>query len=227
MLRIRTFFVLTALLSSLVVAVGMSAKTEAQQPLAPGLSALTPVGPFLLSFNENGQATIAVNGGPTTPLTGTLMADPTNPAVGSVPVLTYLLPEPVITGDVSFAEPGGGISDWLRFTDAAGTFSGAATGAGPRMIFYSEFELGELNRELADTGFPANLGTGNVLAMLEVGPEGANGFDYRPGGVPYPANNEYVGISDRVPEPSSLVLFGSGLAALGLIVRRRRQLSDI
>jgi len=28
-------------------------------------------------------------------------------------VLAFSLPEPVITGTVSFTEPGGGISDWL------------------------------------------------------------------------------------------------------------------
>ena len=54
-----TFLVSAALASSLVVVVGITAQTEAQQ-LRPGLSALTPVGPFLLSFDENGHATIAI-----------------------------------------------------------------------------------------------------------------------------------------------------------------------
>ena len=40
----------------------------------PGFSAALP-DPFLLTFDENGHATIAINGGATNPLTGTLQAD--------------------------------------------------------------------------------------------------------------------------------------------------------
>ena len=57
-----------ALIGSLAVAVSMNAGAAE----APGLSALTPVGPFLLTFDENGHATIAINGGPATTLTGIL-----------------------------------------------------------------------------------------------------------------------------------------------------------
>ena len=51
------------------------------------------------------------------------------------------------------------------------------------MIYYSDFELGELDPDLADTGFPANLcGTGVncTVGPVEVGPEGSNSFDYQP-----------------------------------------------
>ena len=240
MLRISTYLVSTALAGSLFMAVGMTATA---QPLEPGTCAGTGCAtdgtaaapdPMILHFDENGNATIAVNGGPTMTLTGSLMADPANPNGGGTPVLTYLLPQPVVSGDVSFAEPPAtassctptslsSCSDWLRFTDNTGVINGNATGAGSRMIFYSDFELGELNPDLADTGFPANIGTGNVFASVEVGPEGNNGFDYLPAGVHYPANNEYVGISDAaVPEPTSLVLLGSAIAMMGLAKRRRR-----
>jgi hypothetical protein len=133
-----------------------------------------------------------------------------------------MLPEPVVTGDVSFAEPTGGISDWIRFTDAAGTISGAATGAGPRMLFYSDFEVGEVNAELADRGFPTNIGTGNFVARLEVGVEGNNGFNYLPG-APYPQNNQYIGISDAIPEPETYAMLLAGLGLMGFVARRRRQ----
>src|SRR5438105_10382135 len=129
----------------------------------PGFSAVLP-DPFLLTFNENGTATIAINGGAPQPLIGTLAADPAaGTGAGGQTVLTYLLPEPVVAGDVRILETGSTtlVSDCLRFTDNAGTLgtltSPAVTGAGPRMIYYSEFETGELGAPLADKGFPTNL----------------------------------------------------------------------
>jgi hypothetical protein len=212
----------TAIVGSLLAAFSMGA--AAQTTPAPGLSALMPVGPFLVRFDENGNATIQVGGGPVTTLTGVLSPDPTLPAgPGQGLALTYMLPEPVVAGDVSFAEVAGvPASDWLRFTDSAGSLRGA-TGAGPRMLFYSDVELGETGPDLADRPFPTNLGSGNFLAQLEVGIEGNNGFDYRPGGVPAFQNNEYVGISDAIPEPETYALMLAGLGALGFVGSRRRK----
>ena len=182
--RISTCLKAAAIAGSLISLFPMNASAQITTG-APGLSALVPTGPFLVRFDEDGHATIAINGGAATVLTGTLAPDPTIPAgAGQQLALTFMLPEPVVAGDVSFAEVAGAAgSDWLRFTDNAGNLRGA-TGAGTRMIFYSEFEPGETNASLADRGFPTNLGSGNTLAQLEVGLEGNNGFDYRPGGVP-------------------------------------------
>ena len=228
----------------LVLAAGMTAMA---QPLeAPGTCAGTGCAtdgttvapgaipdPMILHFAETTTAaTIAINGGATVPLIGMQEPDPSNPAGGGGQlVLAFPLPQPVISGDACFDDPpsyGGGLSDCLRFTDNTGVFSGAVTGAGSQMIFYS---IAEAPFAPADTGFPANIGTGNLLTLLEtVNPDGSSGFDYQPGGVAYPANNEYVGISDgpggEVPisEPATLALLGSALAAMMGLVKRRRRL---
>ena len=213
---------LTAIVGSLLTALPMGAAAQ-NLPAIPGFSALVPAGPFLVRFDENGNATIQVGSGPTTPLTGALAPDPTQPAgPGQLLALTYMLPEPVVAGDVSFAEVAGApASDWLRFTDAAGHLTGA-TGTGTRMLFYSDLEAGETNPALADRPFPTNLGSGNFLAQLEVGVEGNNGFDYRPGAA-FPNNNEYIGISDAVPEPETYALMLAGLAVLGFVGGRRKK----
>jgi hypothetical protein len=222
MLRVPNIVVATAVVGGLVFVGGTSARALALPH--PGLMSAESTDPFLLSFDENAHATIAVNGLPATPLAGTLIADPSTLCPGCALVLAYSLPEPVATGTVEILDPGGAISDALRFTDAAGTISGATTGAGPEMIYYSDLvpDPGDL-KQLADTGFPPNLTAGNFLVgpTETVGPGGSS-FDYQPGGVGYPANNEYVGVSDvaaAVPEPTSLALLGSGIAAM---VRSRR-----
>jgi hypothetical protein len=241
MKRIEVYLVRAILVAGLAIGLSPGAQAQTILPCA-GSSATsnTPCGsssssdslsisdPFLVTFNENGDATISQNGGPTMTLLGSLITDPTQPVGGGAKVLAFTLPEPVITGTVSFTEPGGGISDWLRFTNAAGAVNGGSSGPGALMLFYSDTESGEAPF-LADVGPPPVKAGDNTLACGvnpfcagEIGPEnGNNGFDYRPGGVPAPINNQYVGISD-VPEPPYRALLACGLAGLGLLVRRRR-----
>jgi hypothetical protein len=223
--RVHALFSACAVIAWLAVASITGA--GAVQLIPPGLSALTPAGELLVNFDDNGNATMAVNGSPPAPLTGSLMADPA--CSGSCPpALTYLLPESVVSGDVAILDPaslGGGVNDWLRFTDDIGNIDGTVTGDGSRMIFYSMFGL-------ADVPFPANIGSENfVIGPTAVVSDGTISFDYQPGGVPYPENNEYIGIIHihqvAIPEPASLGLLAAYLAAAGIIVRRRQGRSRV
>lgn len=191
----------------------------------PGLLQQQQIVPLLLTFDENGNAMIAVNGGQPTELVGTLMPDPADP--NGMLGLTYLLPESVVTGDVKIFDPDGALSDALRFTDASGDIAGDNAGAGTRMIYYSDAvpDGGDL-LQLADTGFPSNLGSENLIfGPTEIVGPGGSSFDYQPGGVAYPANNEYVGISDvaAVSEPSSCASLGGAIVLIGLISLLRRR----
>ena len=128
----------------------------------------TPADPLAVRFDENGNASISVNGGAFTPLVGTLGLDPSVPAGGgTLPVLIYNLPQQVISGDVRIFEPtatNAVLSDALRFTtgsgDGKGVISGAATGAGRTvMIYYSDFVPGDPDdNALAHVGIPHKLG---------------------------------------------------------------------
>jgi hypothetical protein len=220
---------------SILLAAGFSlaagSSAYAGAAVAPGLCAgegCLAGDPMEVIFDEFGKAAISQNSGPFGPLAGGLGPDPTA-GTGGAPVLIYKLPQQVISGTVFFTEPGAGTgvySDALRFTtstgDGKGLIDGGVTGAGRTiMIFYSDIEPGETNLALADTGIPA-IG-GNFITRAEVGCETClNGFDYRPAGVPYPGNNEYVGISDyAVPELATWAMMGVGFAGLAFAGYRR------
>ena len=161
---------------------------------------------FTLDFDENGNGSVSVNGGAFVPSPGFLLDDPSQAGVQLV--LIYTLPELVVEGDLSVFEPTGGLSDVVRFTDA----NGGLSGAGNLLIYYSDNTDG--GTDLADTGFPANLNTGNTGSVDETGPEGNNGFQFVAGA------NIYNGISDTVPEPGTLLLLGIGLVLARPAMRR-------
>src|ERR1700737_4262382 len=73
-----------------VIAFGTSANAGTINLDLHGWSTVLP-DPFRLTFDENGNGTIAVNGGTATTLRGTLVIDPSQGPGGGGLVLTYLL----------------------------------------------------------------------------------------------------------------------------------------
>lgn len=217
------FFFTIVLAASLAAGVAASAGAKQLGP-PPGLAASHP-DQLKLVFDAEGNGTIFVGGSTIgSSLPGTLLDDPADPAcpVSCTPELTYLLPasQSVVTGDVAiFAPDGVDIADWLRFTDDAGDISGGDTGPGGRMIFYFEMP------------FASNIGDENAVAgPTQVISAGIATFDYQPGGVPYPINNEYIGSQvvgppPGVPEPGSLTLLSGAIIAMAATVGRRRRAS--
>jgi hypothetical protein len=151
---------------------------------------------FTFDFDENGNGSLDLrDGSGFQPDPGFLASDPTQAA--NPLVLTYSLVGvgPVVNGDMRIWEDSARtiLSDVMRFTDAAGNLTGQTA---DRLIFYSDSEPGATPHDLADTGIPATLMPNDGGGILEVGPEGENGFQWAPGGL---LDNVYNGISD-VPE---------------------------
>ena len=147
-----------------------------------------------------------------------------DPGPGGLPnAVTYdLLNPPGLTaGDLIILEPGGGISDIIRFNPSQ---IGAGGGAGT-LVFYSDNVDGI--EDLADTGFPGSLYANN-FTVFEVGPEnGTNGFLYtpvagQPGFVTGAGGPVTYDIISDTPEPASLGLMLAGAGVLvGKLVRRK------
>jgi hypothetical protein len=128
-------------------------------------------------------------------------------------------------GDVALVEPGStsqAYSDVIRF-------SASPLGLASAVWFFSLRDDNDPVADLADVPVLPTLLDNNVI-IDEVGPEGSNGAIYRPlttdmpGCVTltqYAGAIEYHFLSDVVPEPSSIALFG--VAAGLLAIFRRRQ----
>ena len=151
-----------------------------------------------------------MNDGPFMPFNGTLTPDPSN---GMSPALIWDLSSigqaPVGNGDILILDPGGALSDVLRFTDSLGqlTDQNGTASTATLMIFYSSPGL-----RAADTGFPANLASGNFGSISE-NQDGTFFYGFGEG------TDNYFGTSD-VPEPQSWISVAS--AFLGIALARRR-----
>jgi hypothetical protein len=180
-----------------------------------------------ITVDENGNGTLVNTNNFNSPLPSALLQDP---GPGGLPgALTYglLNPPGLVAGDLIMLEPGtlGVVSDLIRFNPNQ-TAPGLGTGT---MVFYSDNVDGK--DSLADIGFPTAL-YANTATVVEVGPEGVNGFSYTPtAGMPgFVAGAggpvTYVIHSDlpSVPEPGALAL-GAFASCVGLAVawRRRRR----
>jgi hypothetical protein len=195
---------MTSLLLLSAVAVGSVNIAFAGGPnLVPG-TPLPGTPGFIMTFDENGHATINGQSIPSSVLGG-----------GGV---SYLLPGPVTPGDVNVFAAGdigpnnaNGFSDILHFLQNGPT--------GGELLYFSLLDDNG-PPDLADTGI---LGPANTpFSVMETGPEGNNGFQWIATDSSTGATASYNGISDT-PEPSTFILGGLGLIALFLIGRRRKR----
>lgn len=172
--------------------------------------------PFSISItvDEQGHGLSTNTNGSSSVLTGTLQRDP-GPG-GLANVLTYglLNPPGLTSGDVLLTE-GSIFLDVIRFNASNGT-----------LVFYSDNIDGF--DSLGDTFGPPAAFYSNRISIPEIGPEGDNFALYTPtagqpgfvAGAGGPVNYRFISDS-FVPEPSSFVLFGTGLAGVAGVLRRR------
>lgn len=182
------------------------------------ISSITALSSFaqVLSFDENGHgnfngANLPVSVGP----------DPS----GGLPVnvLIYTLPFMVTSGDVGLLENPVGSGTNLVLSDIV-RFYTPTTGNTSEIIFYSDFEIGAPDGDIADTGLPRSP---NAILIQEIGPEGNNGAIWnptpgQPGSVSTGVTISYNIISD-VPEPGTLTLATLGGGLLLAVLKRRHQ----
>jgi hypothetical protein len=189
--------------------------------LAAGAAQAQPA-PAVITVNESGTGTLQFPPGSPIPLSGILSADPGPGGLASALTYNLLGPPSLVAGDVILLETGDTLtvrSDIVRF-NPAGT---GAPGYPASLLFYSDTVAG--SEALADTGFPSVLYT-NVVTLLEIGPEGSNGFlgytptANQPGFVAgFAVTYNLISDGTTVPEPAAvlLVAVGGGL----LFVKRR------
>jgi hypothetical protein len=180
---------------------GMISGAHASVAFLPGSPATTD--PFMFNFDENGTATYNIY-------------DPTNNSYGPAqPAMTvagaagliYILPQPVVPGNVKIGEPGS--TNCSSATSCSDVLSFVKSGTTYEMIYYSQPGGGAV----ADIGLPAI----NYAATAFGAAENSNEtFTYVAGVVGVPGvTNFYNGVSGVIPETSTWAMMLLGFAGLG------------
>jgi len=171
-----------------------------------------------ITVDENGNGRFTNSNGFNSALQSALQLDPGPGGLTGALIYGLLNPPGLTAGDLLIDEAPGVLSDVIRFNPNELCFGTLGC-----LVFYSDNSDG--GRDLADNGFPTAFYP-NSVTVNEVGPDGNNGFTYtpiagQPGFVAGASGPVTYVINSDVPEPSSILLLGTGLGAVIFICRKR------